>query len=43
MDTEMIWYRPVANWWLNYESPTFGGNFYALSWPGDDATKRYYE
>lgn len=27
---------------LIMQSPTFGGNFYALSWPGDDATKRYY-
>lgn len=27
---------------LIMQSPTFGGSFYALSWPGDDATKRYY-
>jgi len=24
------------------QSPTFAGNFFELSWPGDDATKRYY-
>lgn len=24
------------------QTPTFAGNLYALSWPGDDATKRYY-
>jgi len=27
---------------LIMQSPTFSGSFYALSWPGDDATKRYY-
>ncbi|MCU0405745.1 MAG: T9SS type A sorting domain-containing protein [Ignavibacteriaceae bacterium] len=27
---------------LIMQSPTFGGSFYALSWPGDDATKRFY-
>ena len=25
-----------------FQTPTFGGSFFALSWPGDDATKRYY-
>ncbi|MGB5529782.1 MAG: T9SS type A sorting domain-containing protein [Ignavibacteriaceae bacterium] len=25
-----------------FQTPTFGGQFFALSWPGDDATKRYY-
>ncbi len=24
------------------QSPTFAGNLFSLSWPGDDATKRYY-
>lgn len=24
------------------QTPTFAGNLYALSWPGDDNTKRYY-
>jgi hypothetical protein len=24
------------------QTPTFAGNFFTLSWPGDDATKRYY-
>ena len=24
------------------QTPTFAGNLFALSWPGDDATKRYY-
>jgi hypothetical protein len=24
------------------QTPTFSGGFFALSWPGDDATKRYY-
>jgi hypothetical protein len=27
---------------LVLQTPTFAGNFFALSWPGDDATKRYY-
>ncbi len=27
---------------LIMQSPTFGGTFYSLSWPGDDDTKRYY-
>jgi len=27
---------------LIFQTPTFGGGFFALSWPGDDATKRYY-
>jgi len=27
---------------LILQTPTFAGNLYALSWPGDDATKRYY-
>ena len=27
---------------LILQTPTFAGGFYALSWPGDDATKRYY-
>lgn len=27
---------------LILQTPTFDGNVYTLSWPGDDATKRYY-
>ena len=27
---------------LIVQSPTFQGNLFSLSWPGDDATKRYY-